>query len=475
MSRARRDIAPDAPDGALFSSYFDRLPEPAYVWRSERGALSVVAANRAARDRAGGADLAGLGVEALFPEHGEIGAELGACIEAGHVRECECELEADGADARRLSLTFVPVGEGLAVMHERDVTEEHRSREALAESERHVRALIRSNPELLVRVSGDGRILELHAPPDASAFLPMDPDECVGRYIDELYDSAFAAQHAYYRGKVLADGSVQFWQYSRRMADGLLNLEARFVRSGDDEVLVTVRDVGQHVQREREIVLSVERERNRIGQELHDGLAQLLTGANLLLEPIKEPFSTAQPEQGENFYQAVDLVKQAIAQTRELARGLSPVPQGGGFSLRDALAELAQQSQDYYGLTCLCECRGPLPELSAETAANLYRIAQEAVTNAVKHGGARHVDIVYSVVEGRFELQITDDGRGIGLDESLSAASGMGLSIMRYRARAIGAELAIGPGGEGGTVVQCTVTGPRCVHRDAADDGARHA
>ncbi len=140
---------------------------------------------------------------------------------------------------------------------------------------------------------------------------------------------------------------------------------------------------------------------------------------------------------------------------------MSPVPQGSGFSLSDALAELAHQSQDYFGLSCRCECRGPIPALSTETSANLYRIAQEAITNAVKHGRAEHVRLSCRVVDGHLQLRVEDDGCGIGLDEALSAHRGMGLNIMRYRARAIGAELAIGPGQHGGTVVECALSPPQ--------------
>ncbi len=461
MSHARRERgALDAAE-PVFRAHFDQLPEPAYVCRRSGDGLRVLTLNRAAAERAGGREVVGSALEALFPDQHELAENLVACMDHSEVRRCEGDIRDAGGEARRIAMTFVPVGEQTAVVHLRDVTEEHRSREALEESERRARALIRSNPVLMVRVTGDGKYLECHAPPEALAYLPFDPEDVVGRYVDDLFEPEFATQHRHYRRKALEDGTTQFWQYTRRTQDGLVNLEARFVRVGDDELIITIRDVSQYVEREREVVLSVERERNRIGQDLHDGLAQLLTGANLLLEPIKGPLSRGQPDLGGNLHQAVDLIKQAIGQTRELARGLSPVPQGSGFSLSDALAELAQQSESYLGITCYCECRRPLPSLSAETAANLYRIAQEAITNAVKHGGACHVDLTCGVTDRRLQLRIADDGRGIDMDEVLAQQRGMGLNIMRYRARAIGAELAIGQGEDGGTVVECTLAEAR--------------
>jgi len=145
-------------------------------------------------------------------------------------------------------------------------------------------------------------------------------------------------------------------------------------------------------------------------------------------------------------------VNQSIESARALARGLLPVRADSG-GLPFALRELASRSRDLYALEVnfRSEIR---PEISlSETSANhLYRIAQEALTNAARHGRASRVEIYLSVTRNSFTLRITDDGIGIGSPERTGA--GMGLKTMRYRAGMIGAKFHIGPNAPRGTIVR---------------------
>src|SRR5690606_15932524 len=148
----------------------------------------------------------------------------------------------------------------------------------------------------------------------------------VGKRVDELFDEEFARMHALYRAKALESGGVQKWEYTR-IVNGIRRfVESRFVRIGEDQVMVTVTDVTERVDLERQIVSSVERERYHIGHDLHDGLGQILTGVKLMLEPLRKKLPADASLDGSNLQQAIDLINQAIAQTSELARGLSPVP-----------------------------------------------------------------------------------------------------------------------------------------------------
>ena len=205
---------------------------------------------------------------------------------------------------------------------------------------------------------------------------------------------------------------------------------------------------------DRLIASSVERERARIGHDLHDGLGQLLTAATFLLEPLRNALPAG--DSGENLQQAIDLINQAIAQTSELARELSSsVPHTAGVTLRHALERLARRAQTVFGIACSVHAAAELDEPSEEQANHLYRIAQEAVTNAVKHGRATKVAIRIEARRGGVLMTVHDDGRGF---ETTDAASGgMGLHIMRDRARVIGAELTVRPRPEGGVAVSCFV------------------
>jgi signal transduction histidine kinase len=148
------------------------------------------------------------------------------------------------------------------------------------------------------------------------------------------------------------------------------------------------------------------------------------------------------------------MVQHAMTQTRELARGLSPV-RLEAEGLADALRELATGTKKVFG--CDCRFRSDPPVLLANhaVAVHLYRIAQEAVHNALKHGRARRIDISLAAKDHSVTLAVSDNG--VGIPRKLPRRQGMGLRIMRYRAEVIGAVLRIEPHARGGTRVVCTV------------------
>jgi PAS domain S-box-containing protein len=334
-----------------------------------------------------------------------------------------------------------------------DIDDRKRAEQALRESEAKVRALLDANPDMIVRVSRDGTYLDVHiGDPGARNYLPRPASDFVGRTVEEIFGTDFARTHEYYRLRALSTGKIQRWEYERLVKGEERYVEARFVKSGEDEVVITVRDITRQVELEREVVASAERERTRIGHDLHDGLAQVLIGVKWILESLRDKLGAADsPYQGEAAH-AADLVRKVIAQTGELAQGLSPIPKGG--RLGDALRQLADQSQQLLGVPCGLTVTDLPRDLDEISAAHLYRIAQEAITNAVKHGRATSIDVVCQRVPGSVRLSISDNGCGIA--DTGSESRGMGLHIMRYRARAIGAELAVANRAEGGTMVQCS-------------------
>ncbi len=328
-------------------------------------------------------------------------------------------------------------------------------RRALRESEARSRALMQACPDMLMRVQRDGCHIDVHIPENIAQFLPMGRDAFLGKRTSEIFEPEFAAEHERLLVRALETGKTQRWQYSRRINGQTRYLEARFVRSGDDEVVIAITDVTDRVDLEREAVNAIERERNRIGRDLHDGLGQLLTGIKLILEPVRKQLET-QPEAGSasasaNVEQALELIGTAIAQTSELARGLSPMPKDGGFTFAGALEQLAAQATRFFRIDCAVTCEGVPDDLGDERSINLYRIAQEALTNAVRHGQAANVRIDCRRLRRRLMLTIEDDG--VGFAEP--AGPGMGLHIMHYRARALGGEVMVGARDEGGTRVRC--------------------
>jgi signal transduction histidine kinase len=203
-----------------------------------------------------------------------------------------------------------------------------------------------------------------------------------------------------------------------------------------------------------ELLAAVEQERQRLGRELHDGLSQLLTGVKLKVGLLQRQLArsrTIEPSEMESVEQEIN---QAIQQAQAMARGLNPVElvaQG----LEAALAELAAGVRATFNLPCKCECHLPAGLDNPETARHLYRIAQEAVHNAVKHARAGSVRIELTARRDRLVLEVHDDG--VGFSPRPDLGKGMGLPNMKTRAQLIGGVLRIQAARHGGTVVRCTV------------------
>jgi PAS domain S-box-containing protein len=210
----------------------------------------------------------------------------------------------------------------------------------------------------------------------------------------------------------------------------------------------------EHYQLEAEVLRISEREQQRIAQDLHDGLGQLLTGtvhlANVLQLELAEQ---ALPEAGEAL-RIIELLNQAVHETRSLARGLYPVRSvANGLSV--ALEELAVRTRELFKVSCSFRCPRPVRIADNSIATHLYRIAQEAITNALKHGHATHVEISLTASRERLMLNVRDDGSGIS--ESTAGRKGMGVRIMQYRAGMMGGRLSIENGKCEGTTVVCDV------------------
>jgi signal transduction histidine kinase len=196
------------------------------------------------------------------------------------------------------------------------------------------------------------------------------------------------------------------------------------------------------------------RERGRFGRELHDGLGQELTGLGYLATLLHKQLHVSGDPRADMAKQLARGIQSAIDSARQIARGVAPVgPEPGG--LVAALERLVASSHAYFGTPCCFRCRGPVEVEDATVAGELFRIAQEAVTNAARHAGAKHIEVELAREADAVSLVVRDDG--VGLPNDLSQSAGMGLRIMRYRAGLIGADLDVRSSDGGGTEIACTV------------------
>lgn len=193
-------------------------------------------------------------------------------------------------------------------------------------------------------------------------------------------------------------------------------------------------------------------EQARIGHDLHDGLCQQLVSAAFSANMLQETLERTSSPGTRDADRIAEMIDDAITQARNLARGLYPVRlETEGLEM--ALRELASAMSRRFGIACEVECPTAIMDYRPHSDIHLYRIAQEAVVNAVKHGNARNIVLTFTAGNSHTELSIRDDG--VGINRTTPNPEGMGLRIMEYRARMIDADFSVMIHPVGGTVVTC--------------------
>jgi signal transduction histidine kinase len=196
------------------------------------------------------------------------------------------------------------------------------------------------------------------------------------------------------------------------------------------------------------------REQERIGHDLHDGLGQELIGLSMLFKTLEDDLRIVPGDYARRVEDIRDILDQCATTTRTLAQSMSPVHLESE-GLASGLWQLVLSFETLYDVKIKLTCADRLPALDEGPAANVYRIVQEALSNAVKHAKASRVAVRVETEPGKLLLEIEDDG--IGLGEPTPAGPGMGLKIMRYRAGMLGGRLEFTDGLTGGTLVRCTI------------------
>lgn len=212
-------------------------------------------------------------------------------------------------------------------------------------------------------------------------------------------------------------------------------------------------DITENKRLEQEILAISEREQRRIGQDLHDGLGQQLTAIELMLHTIRSDLEGDRPDVAGQLGQMSRFLRDAITQTRSLAHGLTAFMLDA-TGLQSALADLAERTSAVGRISCVFECPDQVTLEESSAAGHLYRIAQEAVGNALRHAQATKITIRLEQTASSVVLSVIDDGRGFARSPS---SGGIGLRVMEHRANAIGADLTVDRGPDAGVVVTCTL------------------
>ena len=229
---------------------------------------------------------------------------------------------------------------------------------------------------------------------------------------------------------------------------------------GRQEIYAIARDVTRQKRLEREIIDTMDFERERMARELHDGLCQNLAGIAALSASLARRLDPLSGAQAESSREIGKLLGQTMRQARDLARGFDPLHLEV-VGLATALADFCTNTGALFEIVCKFEFKKGPPPMDAQREIHLYRIAQEAVNNAITHGRARHIDVSLSSSNGQGILAIQDDG--IGIPEPSERSQGSGLNTMAYRSRLLGAELTLQRRLPQGTVVTCVFPQPLAI------------
>jgi len=337
------------------------------------------------------------------------------------------------------------------------IVELKQAEDALRESEAKNKALLNAIPDLIFRIKKDGTILDLKSGKDFN--LKMSHIEFLGKNIYELLfrykilSKEIIQQGLHYVEEVLRSNETKLFEQCVTVDNFTRYYEVLIAVSGEDEVLGILRDVTERKRLEKEILEISEWERRRIGQDLHDSLCQHLAGIALLCKVLEQKIATISLDEAANAAEIVTLIDQAATHTQGLARGLNPVGLEAD-GLMAALSELTYNIEGLFGISCRFMCDKPILVHDNTMATHLYRITQEAVNNAIKHGKATDILICLHKVDGAITLTIKNNG--FSFPETIEKNKGMGINIMKYRAGMIGASLDIRNDFDGGTIVVCS-------------------
>lgn len=257
-------------------------------------------------------------------------------------------------------------------------------------------------------------------------------------------------QHPYSTGWGYLWASLTRMAYFLFVAVGGAALRVK--RNAERERLEALEHAGEL---EREIVRISEEEQQRIGRDLHDGICQYLAGIKCALGIVRHDLELRGVPQHSELRNIETMLKDAVIKTRDLARGISPV-MNNEAGLAAALQDLCGPSACMYPAKVCFRTGGDVNEHDPQKALHLYRIAQEALANALRHSGADTINITLDGDEQALVLSIVDNGRGIEIPTT--RANGMGLRTMEYRARAMNAEFHVDAMPQGGTSVLCKLS-----------------
>ena len=335
----------------------------------------------------------------------------------------------------------------------RDITQLRRAQEA----RRELAAIVENAQDAIFSITLGGVIVTWNKA--AERIYGYTAQEAIGKLVTMLLTPDCAAKVADILEDILRGNPLDNYETIHRRKDCApvtVSLTVSPVRDVCGKIIrasIIARDVTQRIQLEKEILESSAEERRRIGHDLHDGLCQYLAGIAFRAKALEQTLAADGLPCMREAKELTALVSNAIGQARSLARGLDPI-EVENRGLIAALQDLAIETEKLFEVRCLFASRMPDIKVDGQTGLALYRIAQEAIHNAIKHGAAKRIQTELKFLSDHLCLEVQDDGKGFDMGATGSNC-GMGLRIMNYRARSIGAVLLVKSQPKQGTQIEC--------------------
>jgi PAS domain S-box-containing protein len=332
-------------------------------------------------------------------------------------------------------------------------------RQAQRESDAKAQAILETTVDGIITIDEAGTIESFNEA--AEDIFGYDAADVIGENVKMLMPPPYRDEHDAYLRSYHQTGRRRIIGIGRevrgRRKDGStfpMDLAVSEVDLGDRTIFTgIVRDISERRRLEKEILNVSEEERRRIGQDLHDGLGQMLTGIGLLSQDVAEQLRAEGHARAGDLAEITSHIKEADRYARDLSHGLIPVDVEAN-GLTEALRRLSRNAERLFDVNCSFREVDTVLVHDNAVATHLYRIAQEAVSNAVRHGEADAIRMVLADGDGQLRLQVRDNG--VGFEDDEVNGSGMGVRIMNYRARMIGGTLEVSSALDEGTVVTCT-------------------
>jgi PAS domain S-box-containing protein len=354
-----------------------------------------------------------------------------------------------------IGLVPMPTAKGMTVLATIvDVTAQQEANRSMA----HLAAVVEASGDAIITLSENDVILTWNR--GAESIYGYNTQEVIGKNVAFLVPPDRAEEFRLIRERMRRGESIQQVQTVRIRKGGypisvLLSINPMKNTAGQNTGYATItHDITENRRLEQDLLHAIEIEQKRIGQDLHDTLGQQLLAVSFLCNVLRKKLvAKGQPEASEAQH-IEDLLNQTKINLRKLTHNLHTVDleqRGLGASLKEMVAQVQETS----AIHCRFEGDENIAILDRVLAENLYRLAQEALTNAVKHSFAQEITVSLEKVANRITLTIRDSG--VGLPERMRPEAGLGLRTMRFRANVIGGALDVSRHPEGGTIVRCSV------------------